>query len=251
MKVTVLGSGTSKGIPEAGCGCEVCRSSNSHDKRFRASVLVQTMGLNIMIDASPDFREQALRHGIRRIDAVLITHSHYDHVGGIDDLRPYCAFGDVTLYVRRDVDGDLRRRLDYCFREHLYPGVPKFEMQIIDNAPFMIRGVEITPVEVLHGKLPIFGYRIGNFGYITDCKTINEEEKDKLIGLDVLIINALRDREHFSHLTISEALALIKELTPKRAYLTHMSHHAGKHAELDARLPENVHPLYDGQVIKI
>lgn len=251
IQVKVLGSGTSKGIPEATCGCEVCRSEDPHDKRMRASVLVRTMGLTLLIDASPDFRMQALRENLKHVDAVLLTHSHYDHVGGIDDLRPFCAFGDMPIFARKDVDGDLRRRLDYCFRDTLYPGVPKFDMQIIDNKPFMINGVEIMPIEVIHGKLPIYGYRIGKFAYVTDCKTISEEEKDKLYGLDVLILNALRETPHFSHLSIPEALELIKELKPKRAYLTHFCHHAGKHEAIAARLPEGIYPAYDGLEITI
>ncbi|MDE6340317.1 MAG: MBL fold metallo-hydrolase, partial [Muribaculaceae bacterium] len=249
MKVTVLGSGTSKGVPEVGCECRVCRSEDSHDKRLRASVLVETAGLRLLIDPSPDFRQQALRMRLADIDAVLVTHSHYDHVGGFDDLRPFCASDDLPVYVRKDVDADLRRRLDYCFREHLYPGVPTFDMHIIDNKPFYINGVKIEPVEVMHGNLPIYGYRIGDFAYITDAKTINEEEKEKLEGLDVLIINSLRDNPHFAHLSLSEALDLISELKPKTAYLTHFNHEAGLHRELEERTPENVHPAYDGMRI--
>lgn len=251
IKVTVLGSGTSKGVPEVGCDCDTCRSDDPRDKRLRCSVLVQTMGLNILIDPSPDFRAQALREEIRDIDAVLITHAHNDHVGGIDDLRPYCAQGKLDLYCRPDVAEALRKRLDYCFKEVLYPGVPQLRLKEIENRPLMIGGVEILPVEVMHGRLPIFGYRIGGFGYITDAKTISDDEKEKLRGLDVLVVNALRDREHFAHLTVSEALALVEELKPKRAYFTHMCHEVGRHKEFADRLPENVSPLYDGEVLDI
>lgn len=252
IKVTVLGSGTSKGIPEIGCACHVCTSEDSHDNRMRASIYVETMGLKILIDASPDFREQALRNNITDIDAVLITHRHNDHVGGIDDLRPFCMGRDnsrLPMYVREDVGIDLRQRLSYCFSDVHYPGVPTFDMRVIDNKDFYINGIKITPIEVMHGKMPIYGYRIGNFAYITDAKTISEEEKEKLYGVDTLIVNALRQRNHFAHFTLQEALDLIAEVKPRVAYLTHMCHEIGTHEELSKTLPENVKPAYDGQVI--
>lgn len=251
IKVTVLGSGTSKGVPELMCDCAVCNSVDPKDRRLRASILVQTMGLNILVDPSPDFRKQALAVGLHHIDAVLVTHEHYDHVGGIDDLRPYCFNSAVELYVREDVDRHLRRRLDYCFTDNRYPGVPSFLMHVIDNKTFSVKGFEITPIEVLHGKLPIYGYRFGRFAYVTDAKYISEEEREKLKGLDVLIVNALRERDHFAHFTIAEALALIEEVKPKRAYLTHLCHEVGFHDEFDASLPDNVSPCYDGLEIII
>ncbi|MDE6298097.1 MAG: MBL fold metallo-hydrolase, partial [Muribaculaceae bacterium] len=246
INVTILGSGTSKGVPEVACGCRVCRSKSHFDKRLRASALVRTMGLEILIDVSPDFRTQALQEDLKRVDAVLLTHSHYDHVGGLDDLRPFCAYRDVPIYLKKDVNDDLHRRLDYCFRPHPYPGVPTFEMHEIDDRPFFINGVKIIPVKVMHGSLPILGFRIGRFAYITDTKTIAEEELEKLEGLDVLVVNALRFREHFSHMSIGEALALIERLKPKTAYLTHFNHEVGKHFEIEEKLPPNVHPCYDG-----
>ena len=251
IKVTVLGSGTSKGVPELMCDCGVCTSENPLDHRLRASVYVETMGVKFLIDATPDFRQQALRADIRQIDGVLITHEHYDHVGGIDDLRPYCFNAPVDLYVREDVDRHLRKRLDYCFTDSRYPGVPSFDMHVIGNRPFFIKGVKIEPIEVMHGKLPIYGYRIGKFAYVTDAKKIDEEEKEKLYGLDVLIVNALRERDHFAHFTIKEALDLIKEVKPKRAFLTHLCHEVGHHEAFDASLPPNVSPAFDGQHILI
>lgn len=251
IRVTVLGSGTSKGVPEIGCTCSVCQSDDPRDKRLRASVLVRTQGLTLLLDASPDLRQQALIHDIAHVDAVLITHSHYDHVGGIDDLRPFCVNGALPLYVREDVDGDLRRRLDYCFRQHLYPGVPVFDMQILDGKPFYINGVRIEPIEVLHGKLPIFGYRIGRFAYVTDAKTIDDHARDQLRDLDVLIINALRKQEHFAHFSLQEALELIAYVKPKRAYLTHFNHQMPRYADLAAELPEGVFPAYDGLEITV
>lgn len=251
ITVTVLGSGTSKGVPEVGCECDTCISSDPHDKRLRSSILVRTMGQSILIDATPDFRMQALRENIKDIDAVLITHTHNDHVGGIDDLRPYSAQGKIDIYCREEAEKDLRHHFDYCFSDVLYPGAPQLRLNRISDRPFFINGIEIIPIEVLHGKMPIFGYRIGKFAYITDAKYISEDEKEKLKGLEVLIINGLREREHFSHLTVSEALELIDELRPRRAYLTHLCHEVGRHAEFERRLPEKVSPLYDGEIIVV
>lgn len=252
IKVTVLGSGTSKGVPELLCDCGVCRSENPLDHRLRASVLVETMGVTLLIDASPDFREQALRCDLRHIDGVLITHEHYDHVGGIDDLRPYCFNAPIDMYMKEDVKQHLMQRLEYCFRSQKYPGVPSFEIHEINpSEPFFVKGVEIQPIEVHHGKLPILGFRIGKFAYITDAKTISDSEKEKLEGLDVLIVNALREREHFAHFTIQQALELIKEVKPKRAFLTHLCHEVGHHHAFDASLPANVSPAFDGLRIEI
>lgn len=250
IKVTILGSGTSKGVPEVGCYCPVCRSDDPKDKRRRCSALVETQGIKLLIDVSPDFREQALTAGITSLDGALITHEHYDHVGGFDDLRPFCTNGKFPVYLKKNVNDDLHKRLDYCFRDHAYPGVPSFEMHEIYDAPFMVKGVKIIPITVMHGKLPIVGYRIGDFAYITDAKIIPEEEKEKLKGLDVLVLNCLRYKDHFAHFTYDEAMAVIDELKPRKTYLTHFCHEIGKHCDLENKLPENVYPAYDGMVIE-
>jgi len=245
VEVTVLGSGTSKGVPEAHCSCSTCTSTDPRDKRLRASVLVKAGGINILVDPGPDFRQQALRADIKFIDAVLLTHSHYDHVGGIDDLRPYCLSDSLPIYCSEDVYNDLHRRLDYAFRSHLYPGVPKLELRKISDQPFKFDGVWIQPINVMHAKLPIFGFRVGDFAYITDAKEIDPEELDKLDGVDTMIVNALRPHPHFSHFNIEEALGFISKVAPKQAYLTHMSHDMPPQALVEPKLPQNVKLAYD------
>lgn len=252
IKVTMLGTGTSKGIPEIGCTCHTCTSEDPKDKRLRASILVETHGQRILIDASPDLRQQMLRNNISHLDAVLLTHQHYDHVGGIDDIRPLCAFGDLPIYTNKQTESDLHNRVDYCFRVHRYPGVPKLDLHSVDPHPFFINGLKIEPIEVMHGELPIYGFRIGKFAYITDAKYIADSEKEKLRGLDVLILNCLRfQHEHFAHIIWHEARELIEELKPKRCYLTHMCHMFGRHEEVAPTLPEGVEIAYDNEVITI
>lgn len=242
MKITFLGTGTSSGVPYLGCSCEVCQSLNPKDKRFRASVLLEIEGKSILIDCGPDFRQQALRAGVKKIDAVLLTHQHVDHMMGLDDLR---VFGEVDIYADKNTCEAIYRVFSYCFNNN-YHGIPQFSLHEISNAPFLVDGIEFIPIEVLHYKLPIHCYRIGDFAYITDFKTIDDSEKLKLKGVKTLVVNALRFKDHFSHATVDEALSLINEITPNQAYLTHVSHEIGFHDEVNKKLPSNVRLAYDG-----
>lgn len=252
IKLTFLGTGTSTGVPALCCECEVCCSSDPRDHRLRSSVLIQTQGKNLLIDPGPDFRFQALRAHIRRIDAVLITHSHYDHVGGIDDLRPYChrQGGHLPVYCTRDVAEDLKARVPYCFAEHPYPGVPTFAIHVIDTEPFEAAGVRVIPIPVWHHK-EIRGFRIGPMAYITDCKMMPEKSLELLRGVDVLVLNALRFKPHATHLSLSEALDLVQEVKPRRTYFTHMADAIGLHAKTSKILPPGISLAYDQQVVKV
>lgn len=246
MKLTFLGTGTSTGVPYIGCDCEVCKSKDPRDQRLRCSSLLEINDKKILIDCGPDFRQQALRSNIRHIDAVLLTHEHVDHMMGLDDLRP---FGNVDIYANESTTVAIHRVFSYCFNNN-YHGIPSFSMHEISNHPFQIGETVIQPVIAYHFKLPIYGYRIGNFAYLTDFKTIDPCEEEKLKGLDVLILNALRHTEHFSHASVEESLALVNRVKPKRTYFIHMCHQIGLHEMEDAKLPENVHLAYDGLTIE-
>ncbi|MCL1943386.1 MAG: MBL fold metallo-hydrolase [Candidatus Azobacteroides sp.] len=250
MKIRFLGTGTSTGVPEIGCKCEVCSSSDFRDKRLRSSVLLRTEGKNILLDCGPDFRQQVLTAGTDTLDALLLTHEHYDHVGGIDDLRPFCKCNKLPVYAETSTVQKLRERMPYCFVDVSYPGVPQLELVGIENKPFAAAGILFVPIRLMHYKLPVFGYRTGNFAYLTDFKIIPEGEYDKLQNLDVLIIDALRKKEHISHENINQALAQIERIRPKRAYFIHMSHHFGLHREMEHLLPDNVFLPYDGLEIE-
>ena len=246
MEITFLGTGTSTGVPQINCTCEVCRSADPHDKRLRSSLLVKQEGKNILIDCGPDFRQQMLREGVDRLDAVLCTHEHYDHVGGLDDLRPYTYPDGLNIYAESNVAEAIRTRLPYVFRVNRYPGAPNLLLHSIGDAPFHAAGLEIIPIRLMHGKLPILGFRIGSLAYLTDIKTIPETEFDKLKDLDILVISALRTRYHPAHETVDEALENIRRIRPRRAYLTHVSHEIGLHQERQALLPPGVFLAYDG-----
>lgn len=247
MKVTFLGTGTSQGIPIIGSQHPVCLSTNPKDKRLRVSVLLEWDDFTILIDCSPDFRQQLLRTNCTRIDAVLFTHEHSDHTAGIDDLRPfYFRQGNLPTYAHQRVLDALKKRFDYIFRtEDKYPGVLTLDTYAIQNTPFFVHNKKVTPIEVLHHKLPVFGFRIGDFAYITDAKTVPESEIEKLKNLDVLVVNALREEPHLSHFNLDEALAFINRIDPKKAYLTHISHHMGFHDEVQKKLPKSVFLAYD------
>lgn len=253
LKVIFLGTGTSQGIPIIGSDHPVCLSQDSKDKRLRVSVLVRTEKQTLLIDCGPDFRQQLLRTPSQRIDAVLFTHEHSDHTAGIDDLRPFFyKQGAIAIYTYKRVLDSLRQRFDYIFAtQNKYPGVLSLSVNEVHNAPFLINNLEVTPIEVLHNTLPIFGYRIGDFAYITDAKTVASKELKKLEGLEVLVINALRTEPHPSHFNLEEALNFIQQINPKRAYLTHISHLLGFHEIVQKNLPENVYLAYDQLEITI
>lgn len=252
MKVRFLGTGTSTGIPQIGCRCEVCSSADQRDKRLRASVMIEIDDMVFIIDCTPDFRQQMLPLPFRKIDAILLTHEHYDHVGGIDDLRPFSAFGPVNLYMEEHLENILRERLPYCFADHRYGGVPDLGVRRISaDADFHIGTVRVTPIRVMHYRLPILGFRIRNFAYLTDIKTIDKTALEKLKGVECLVVNALRKTEHVSHQTLDQALTLIDQLKPKVSYLTHMSHEMGLHAKVLKELPARVTLAYDNLEISL
>ena len=253
MHVRLLGTGTSQGIPIIGCTCPVCTSTDERDHRLRTSALVEVDGLNILIDAGPDLRQQLLRCGVTRLDALLMTHEHKDHTGGIDDVRPinFLMKQPLNIYGQPRVMKAIRNDYSYAFATEQYPGVPQLVLNPIQPEPFEVKGVEVIPVKVRHMTLPIFGYRIRNFAYITDASFISETEKKKLKGVKVLVINALRREQHYSHFNLEQALAVIDEVKPERAYLTHVSHRLGKYVEVSADLPENVFLGIDNQLIEV
>lgn len=248
MTITFLGTGTSQGIPVITCTCPVCQSMDYKDKRLRSSVHIEIDDVHINIDVGPDFRQQMLTNGITKMDAILLTHEHKDHTAGLDEVRSFnfAQRKDMPLYGRESVLDQITREFAYIFAENKYPGTPHVEKKTIINQDFTVEGIEITPVEVMHYKLPVFGFRIKDFAYITDANFISKEEKKKLKKLKVLVLNALQIKEHISHFTLDEALEVIRELKPEKAYLTHISHNLGLTREVETTLPENVKLAYDG-----
>jgi phosphoribosyl 1,2-cyclic phosphate phosphodiesterase len=252
MKIRFLGTGTSTGIPQIGCHCPVCQSPDERDRRLRCSVAITTGEQQLLIDCTPDFRQQALTIPFKKINGILFTHEHYDHTGGIDDLRPYSCFGPVELFMEEQLEKVVRNRLPYCFSENRYGGIPDIHVQRIDPCNFFQIGtLEIIPIRIMHHKLPILGFRIGSFAYLTDVKSIPEAEFEKLRGLDLLVISALRKTEHISHLSLAESLQIIERIAPRRSFLTHFSHEMGLHAEMADELPDGVYPAYDGLEIDL
>lgn len=251
MKLTFLGTGTSTGNPALLCSCATCMSNDPRDLRLRSSVLVEDQGTSLLIDCGPDFRQQALRANFRHIDAVLITHEHYDHMGGLDDLRPFCSIHEMPLYAVPRILNHLKVAMPYSFRENPYPGVPLFDLRPVTEETFKIKHLEIVPIELFHHKLPVIGYRIGDLAYLTDFNSISLKELDKVRGCKVLVIDALRAQEHISHNTLQQALDIIAELRPERSYLIHMSHDMGLQAEVEPTLPDAVFFSYDGLVLNV
>ncbi|HZK03511.1 MAG TPA: MBL fold metallo-hydrolase [Bacteroidaceae bacterium] len=252
MKIYFLGTGTSIGVPEMGCDCDVCMSTDAKDKRLRSSVMVEHEGKRILIDCGPDFRQQMLRVGVKKIDGVLITHEHYDHVGGIDDIRPFSKYGDVPIYAEKMVIKHLLERIPYCFGSNKYPGSPKLKLvEIEPDVEFKIGDVMVRPLRVMHGDLPILGFRMGRMAYLTDMKSISEVYVKELNDLDILIVNALHIREHPCHQNLVQAIEFATKIGATETYFVHMSHYIGLHADIEKRLPPHIHLAYDGLEIEI
>ena len=253
MKITFLGTGTSQGIPMIANNHPVCLSENSKDKRLRSSIMISWDAINYIVDCGPDFRQQMLREHVQSINGVLYTHEHADHTAGMDDLRPFCyQIGEMPIYLDKRTLKSLQQRFEYVFRkENRYPGAPKVAVNLVDDTAFFLDRVEVTPIEVIHGTLPVTCYRFGNFAYLTDVKTISETEKEKLKGVKVLVVNALRQEAHPTHFNLEEALTFVEEINPERAYFSHISHKLGFHDEVEKSLPANVFLAYDGLKVEV
>ncbi len=253
MKVTFLGSGTSQGIPVIACECDVCISADPRDRRLRSSVWIEVDGKSIVIDSGPDFRYQMLRAGVMQLDALVLTHEHKDHIAGMDDIRAfnYKQGAAIDIYAHTRVQQALKREFAYIFSGDQYPGIPQINLFDIDKHPFEVAGVPFTPIEVMHYKMPVLGFRIDDFTYITDAKTVTEDEKQKIKGTKILVINALQKGAHISHFTLEEALAFAAEIGAKKTYFTHISHKLGKHEEIASSLPEGIYLAHDGLILEI
>ena len=253
MKITFLGTGTSQGVPVIACNCPVCLSKNSKDNRLRSSIMIEDKGKVIAIDTGPDFRQQMLREKVQHLDAVVFTHEHKDHIAGLDDVR---AFNfkqkkDMEVYASSATQVALKREFHYAFAENPYPGVPKINLNTIADAPFNIGDLELLPINVWHHKMPVKAFRIGKFTYITDANRIEEKELDKVMGSEVIVVNALRKTAHISHFNLDDAIALIEKIKPKKAYLTHISHYLGLHDEVQKELPDYIQIAHDGLVLNL
>jgi len=253
VKVTFLGTGTSQGVPIIACNCIVCTSSNAKDKRLRTSILIEINGKSFVVDTGPDFRQQMLREEVKNIDAVLFTHEHKDHTAGFDDIRAFNFIHQkkMEVYASVRVQEAIRREFAYIFSDFKYPGIPEINLHLLENKLINIQGVDIMPIEVLHYKLPVFGFRIGDFTYITDANFIADIEKEKIKGTKVLVLNALRKESHLSHFTFEEAIKLVHELKPEKAYFTHISHQLGLHDDVQKELPSMIELAYDGLKISV
>ncbi len=253
MKVTFIGTGTSQGVPLICCECEVCRSSNPKDNRLRTSILIQSEQANVVIDSGPDFRQQMLRQKLKTLDAVVFTHEHKDHIAGLDEVKAFNFFNKMRMpvYATERVQQAIKREFAYIFSDEKYPGIPEVDLYTVTNQPIKIKDIELLPIDVLHYRLPVKGYRINDFTYITDANFISEEEKLKVKGSKIIVINALRKEEHVSHYTLQQAIDLMTELKPEKAYFTHISHQLGLHKEVSKELPPFIELAYDGLEIEI
>ena len=253
LRLEFLGTGTSQGVPMIGCECAVCKSTDPRDKRLRTSVLIQVDSKTLLIDAGPDLRQQMLRSDVKELDAVLLTHEHMDHIAGIDELRAFNFRQQrpMDIHANEVTLAAVRRMFHYAFSEERYPGVPELELHTIGRGAFRAAGVEVVPFEVTHYFLPVLGFRIGGLAYITDAKTLSADLVDRLRGVDTLVLNALRKKEHISHLSLAQAVDIVKAIGPRRAYFIHISHMMGRHAEVSAELPAGVELAHDGLVVDI
>ena len=253
MKVTFLGSGTSQGIPVIACSCAVCTSADTRDKRLRSSILLQVDDKHIVIDSGPDFRYQMLRAGVTHLDALVFTHEHKDHTAGLDDIRAfnYKQGEAINVYAHKRVQDALKKEFSYIFAHHKYPGIPQLDLFEIGHHPFEVAGVPFIPIEVMHFQLPVLGFRIADFTYITDAKTVSDVEKAKIKGTKVLVINALQQEKHISHFTLEEALVFAQEMGAEKTYFTHISHRLGTHHKISELLPAGVELAYDGLCIEL
>lgn len=251
-KVTFLGTGTSQGMPMIGCDCPVCTSADPRDKRLRSSILVEYCNRKFLVDAGPDFRQQMLRTGSPRLDAILLTHSHIDHTGGLDDVRAlnYLENRSFPIYCEETVQESLRKQYYYAFGEHKYPGAPEYDLHTITSLPFSVDGVEIVPIRAMHYKLPVLGFRFGDFAYVTDANYIPEDEFGKLEGLKYFVINTVKRGKHISHYSLGEAIEVCRRVGAGQSFLTHLSHLLPCCREFEDELPDNIHPAYDGLALE-
>jgi phosphoribosyl 1,2-cyclic phosphate phosphodiesterase len=252
VKITFLGTGTSQGVPVIACECSTCMSEDTRDKRLRTSVLIEKDETILVIDAGPDFRQQMLRENIKRLDAIILTHEHKDHISGMDDVRAfnYKSQDAIDIFAEERVQKAIRKEYSYVFAEYQYPGIPKMRLNSISDYGFNINGLPLIPLRVFHYRLPVYGFRIGDFAYITDANYVPEETKEKMFGIKYMIINALRKEKHISHFSLGEAIDFIRQISPKKAYITHISHQMGRHEDIQKLLPPEIILAYDGLTFK-
>ncbi|MGQ7871040.1 MBL fold metallo-hydrolase [Sunxiuqinia sp. sy24] len=253
LKIEFLGTGTSQGVPVVACACPVCRSSNPKDNRLRSALFIDANGSKIVIDAGPDFRQQMLRIGLCKLDAIFLTHEHTDHIFGLDDIRAFnwVQKHPTDIYAEKRVQSSIKRVFDYVFETNKYPGIPQMNLHLVENKPFKLNEIEVIPVRGFHHRLPVFGFRLGQMAYLTDVNRVEPEEQEKLRNLDILIVNALRFEKHISHFNLEEAIQLIQQVKPKQAYLTHISHLMGKHEDVQRQLPDNISLAHDGLKLEL